>query len=540
MALVGTIWRWKSRMVLRHFAYDVRHTVNGKLAVVLGAFGLYALPQLLMNRPAVGEGLAGAEAMGTLAVAHLILLGAFVLAVTAALAMALVVERGSEPLEAVPYARPAMAAYQILVPAVGFPAAYLLGFFYVFHGRLLASALGYSAAGLVGHALGTTALLFACGILVAGVLRRTLTRPGLLRRGQVVRQVCGVLFLVSFVALPILPSFLAKRWPEALGAVEGVGGGGLAIPPLALARAISEGQVGAALVLAAASVSAGALAVLALVRWLPRASMELPTDLQPALSRRGTVFVGLGRGAPGVRRVVLFWGKDVAAPLLRQPSRYFAQQWGLAFFGVLAVWGGAYGLAQGRLPAAGAEALVVAACLAVPAMLAGAQCLGSLGTEGQQLALLRPVLSGGELFLSKALAQWLYVTVHALAWTLLLIAAAGWAGVPRPGLAAGLATALAGGVVFTLGGMAMGFLFPDFRGDPIAGHAGVGSMGKMIYYGVSAYLVGMGAAGAYVEASGLVPPSAVAGSAGILILVTTAVSSALAAWGVRRVSFYEP
>ena len=470
----------------------------------------------------------------------MVLLGAFVLAVTAALAMALVVERESEPLEAVPYARPALTAYQVLVPAVGFPIVYLLGFFYLFHGRLLASTLEYSVSGLVSHALGTATLLFACGVLVAGLLRGTLTRPGVLRRGQVVRQVCGVLVLVSFVALPILPSFVAKRWPGALGSQAGVGGGGLAIPPLALARAILEGEVGVALVLAAASLGAGALALFALVRWLPRAAMELPTDLQPALRRRGTVFGGLGRGAPGVRRVVLFWGKDVAAPLLRQPSRYFAQQWGLAFFGVAAVWGGAYGLREGRLSAAAATALLVAACLAVPAMLAGSQCLGSLGREGQRLALLRPVLTGGELFLSKGLAQWLYVTAHALAWTFLLFALAEGAGVPRPGLAAGVAAALAGGVVFTLGGMAMGFLLPDFRGDPISGHSGVGSMGKMIYYGVSVYLVGVGAASAYVEASGLVPASAVAGGAGILIVVTTAASSALAAWGVRRFSFYEP
>ncbi len=300
--------------------------------------------------------------------------------------------------------------------------------------------------------------------------------------------------------------------------------------------AIDEGRWLTLLVWIVALGLATWLALRAVTVWAVVAHLELPIDLDAPTSRRySSLFDGLRAGKGGGRwsAVRPFWRKDVVAHYAREPRGYFVEQW-LAFStGVGVVVLIAVLRHRGVLQPVHSAALLVVVLLGVVAGLAMLRGLNCLGHEGSQLGVLRPVLTGGQLFVRKALANGIYVLTHAVAHALMLFAAAQIAGLRQIPLVAVLGYAIGGALLWTFVASALGFLLPDLQRRATF-LSGTPAVAKYLYVGACAVSLGLVGVAHMQYGLGRMDGGSYAGLITFVVLTLVTAFSAVTWWALHR------
>ncbi len=523
-------------MCRRAVYHEVVHTLLGKLSIVLI---IVALPSLipLATRGAAARILPGSGVLdGMLVAAHLALTLAFVAFVPPILSKVFVVRRTPEPLMSHPSVMPLLALDRMLVSVLLLGVVYLVPFFYLFYGRALINRLESPWIGIPVHLATTSVYLLVLGIAVASVCRSWTRRPNITRRAKTVLRGGAVIFFGTFFLLTAGVTSVVERAPERVAAFGEMAQRALyvGLVPLAATLAIDEGRWLALLGWIVALGLATRLALRAALAWAAVAHLELPTDLDaPTRRRYSSLFDGLRAGRGWWPAVRPFWRKDVVAPYAREPRSYFGEQWFAFSTGVGAVVLIAVLRHRGALQPVHSAALLVVVLLGVVAGLAMVRGLNCLGLEGSQLGLLRPVLTGGQLFVRKGLANGVYVLTHAVAHALVLFAAAQIAGLRQITLVAVLGCAIGGALIWTFAASALGFLLPDLqrRATFLSGAAAVA---KYLYVGtcaVSLSLVGV----AHVQYGlGRMDGGSYAGLITFVALTLVAAFSSVTWWALHR------
>lgn len=536
MLMLLTLARWKWKMSRRAVHHEVVHTLAGKMMFALMIVALPTLIPLVIHGAAAQILPASGVLDGMLVAAHLALALAFVAFVPPILAKEFVVRRTPEPLMSHPSVMPLLALDRILVSALLTGVVFLVPFFYVFYGRALISRLESPWIGIPVHLATTSVYLLVLGIAVASVCRSWTRRPNIARRAKTVLNVGAAIFLGTYVLLIGGVTRMAERAPERLEALGEMAQRALyfGLAPLGAALAVDEGRWLTLLGWIVALGLATWLALRAVTAWAAVANLELPIDLDTSARRRyASLFDGLrpGRGRwPAVRP---FWRKDVVAPYAREPRSYFSEQWFVFYAEVGAVVLIAVLLHRGALQPVHSAALLVVVLLGVVAGLAILRGLNCLGLEGSQLGVLRPVLTGGQLFVRKGLANGIYVLTHAVAHALVLFAAAQIAGLGQITLVAVLGYAIGGALIWTFAASALGFLLPDLQRRAIF-LSGATTMAKFLYVGtcsMSLSLVGV----AHVQYDlGRMDGASYAGFITFVVLTLVATFSAVTWWALHR------
>jgi hypothetical protein len=531
-----TLARWKWKMGRRALYHEVVHTLSGKLMFVLI---IVALPTLI---PLVTQG-AGARLLpgsgvldGMLVAAHLALALAFVAFVPPILSKVFVVRRTPEPLMSHPSVMPLLAFDRMLVSVLLTGVVFLVTFFYLFYGRALISRLESPWIGIPVHLATSSLFLLVLGIAVACVCRSWTRRPNIARRGKTVLNGGAAIFFGTYLLLTAGVTSMVERAPERLEALGEMAQRALyfGLAPLGATLAIDEGRWLTLLGWVVALGLATRFALRAVTAWSTVAHLELPIDLDASTSRRySSLFDGLraGRGRwPAVRP---FWRKDVVAPYAREPRSYFSEQWFVFSAEVGAVVLIAVLRHRGVLQPMHSAALLVVVLLGVVAGLAMLRGLNCLGLEGLQLGVLRPVLTGGQLFVRKALANSIYVLTHAVAHALVLFAAAQIAGLSQITLVAVLGYAIGGALIWTFAASALGFLLPDLqcRATFLSGAAAVA---KYLYVGTCALSLGLVGVAHVQYGLGRMDDGSYAGLITCVVITLVAAFSAVTWWALQR------
>jgi hypothetical protein len=536
MLMLLTFARWKWKMSRRAVYHEALHTLSGKLWIVLIIVALPSLIPLVIHGAAArilpGSGVLG----GMLVAAHLALALAFVAFVPPILSKVFVVRRTPEPLMSHPSVMPLLALDRMLVSVLLLGVAYLVPFFYLFYGRALINRLESPWIGIPVHLATTSVYLLVLGIAVASVCRSWTRRPNIARRARIVLRGGAAVFFGAFFLLTAGVTSMVERAPERLAALGEMAQRALhfGLAPLGATLAIDEGRWLTLLGWIVALGLATWLALRAATAWAAVAHLELPIDLAASTRRRySSLFDGLraGRGRwPAVRP---FWRKDVVAPYAREPRSYFGEQWFAFSAGVGAVVLIAVLRNRSALQPVHSAALLVVVLLGVVAGLAMLRGLNCLGLEGSQLGLLRPVLTGGQLFVRKGLANGIYVLTHAVAHALVLFAAAQIAGLRQITLIAVLVYAIGGALIWTFAASALGFLLPDLQRRATF-LSGATTVAKYLYLGTCAMslsLVGV----AHVQCGlGRMDGGSYAGLITLVVLTLVAAFFAVTWWALHR------
>ncbi len=536
MLLLLTLARWKWKMGRRALYHQVVHTLSGKLFAILM---IVAIPTLI---PLVTQG-AGARLLpgsgvldGMLVAAHLALALAFVAFVPPILAKVFVVRRKPEPLISHPSVMPLLALDRMLVSVLLVGVAYLVLFFYVFYGRALVSRLESPWIGIPVHIVTSSLYLLVLGIAVASVCRSWTRRPNIARRGKTVLNGGAAIFFGTFLLLTAGVTTMAERAPDLFEALGEMAQRALyfGLAPLGATFAIDEGQWLPLLGWIVALGLATRLALRAVTAWSTVAHLELPIDLDAPTSRRySSLFDGIRAGKGPWSAVRPFWRKDVVAPYAREPRSYFSEQWLVFYVEVGAVVLIAVLLRRGELQPVHSAALLVVVLLGVVAGLAMLRGLNCLGIEGSQLGVLRPVLTGGQLFVRKGLANGIYVLTHAVAHALVLFAAAQIAGLRQITLVAVLGYAIGGALIWTFGASALGFLLPDLQRRATF-LSGAESVAKYLYVGTCAVSLGIVGVAHVQYELGRMDGGSYAGLITFVVLTLVATFSAVTWWALHR------
>jgi hypothetical protein len=536
MLMLLTLARWKWKMGRRALYHEVVHTLAGKLTMVLI---IVAVPTLI---PVVIHG-AAAQILpdsgvldGMLVAAHLALALAFVAFVPPILAKEFVVRRTQEPLMSHPSVMPLLALNRILVSALLTGVVFLVPFFYVFYGRALINRFESPWIGIPVHLATTSVYLLVLGVAVASVCRSWTRRPNIARRGKTVLNVGAVIFFGTYVLLIGGVTSMVERAPERLEALGEMAQRAFyfGLAPLGAALAVDEGRWLTLLGWIVALGLATRLALRAVTAWTAVAHLELPIDLDAPTSRRySSLFDGLrtGRGRwPAVRP---FWRKDVVAPYAREPRNYISEQWFVFSAEVGAVILIAVLRHRGALQPVHSAALLVVVLLGVVAGLALLRGLNCLGLEGSQLGVLRPVLTGGQLFVRKGLANGIYVLTHAVAHALVLFAAAQIAGLSQITLIAMLGYAIGGALIWTFAASALGFLLPDLQRRATF-LSGATTMAKFLYVGTCAMSLSLVGVAHVQYGLGRMDGGSYAGLITFVVIMLVAAFSAVTWWALHR------
>jgi hypothetical protein len=268
-------------------------------------------------------------------------------------------------------------------------------------------------------------------------------------------------FAVSYAALKAVATS-APEWLSAIGEV-GERASYFFMIPLGAALSADEGNWLEFLGWLTALVMIVGLVLRRAWYWTRAVDPQLMEPQAGVKRHYRSLFDGAHRGIPYWREVVPFVRKDIVAPYAREPLRYLSEQWFVASAEIGAVVIAAVARARGFLEPVHDKALLVAVLSASVAVLAMLRGLSSLGEEGEQLALLRPVVTSGELFVRKGTANGVYVVVHSALHAVLIYVAAQVSGFQGLSLIPFLAVGVIGGAVMTIAASTLGFLLPDFE-----------------------------------------------------------------------------
>ncbi len=497
-----TLWvitKWKCRLSIRMAYANVRDTVVGKLWVALLIVGLPSLLNLVTEDHFQAVSANSSQLTGLLLAAHLGMVASLMTLIPPLLAKVFIIKSGDDPLAAHPTAMPALALYRLLVSTVLSGALYLLTFHYIFFGHAFTNRLTNPWLGWSIYLPTSLAFLVVIGVLTGAVCRALVRSPGMRTRAELMFRVGGTLFVMLFAVSHAALKAVATNAPEWLSTIGEVGARAsyFFMIPLGAALSADEGNWLEFLGWLAVMIMIVGVVLRRTWGWTRAVGPELLEPQAGVKRRYRPLFDGSWRGIPYWRQVMPFVRKDVVAPYAREPLRYLSEQWFVASAEVGAVVLAAVARARGFLEPVHDNALLVAVLFSSVAALAMLRGLSSLGEEGAQLALLRPVVTSGELFVRKGIANGVYVVVHSALHAGLIYVAAQITGFPGLGLIPFLTLGVIGGAVLTIAASTLGFLLPDLE-RRAAFLPGASATAKYLYVGFAG-LVAATAATSYLQ-----------------------------------------
>ena len=496
----------KLRIVWRVFVHSVRTTIEGKIAVASMVAAPFLMKSLLGSsavRQASMDEDAGWVVLWT---AHLFMMAALVLFVAARTARSLTVDRRDDALAHYPHARQGLAAFHLWGEIVTAMTLMLFAFFYLFYGPLVSRLAVHPIMGTFLHVMGHAVVTLAMGAVAYRLTLRTLERQP--TWGRWIWHVASYTGVLAFVMIAGGPQLLLDFAPDRIDELRSIfeGAGRFFVPVTALVA--STVRPGPLLDWLIGVGVAGAVAFGAAAPLIQTPSRIVLGEVQGLVSRRfKSVFAS--RKGPPTPRVVhgarLFFLKDVLLGLVRSPQG-FARRQGV-FLGTVGLssylpWGL---LQKGLIGENEAEALVLGLVVFLICAAAYLRGLGSLGSEGPALALLRPVVRPSDLLGYKTVAVLAAVVPLGLVYG----AAAGalsQALAMRPGLAVAAGVGGLTGAVAATFAVSLAFLFPDFERRNVL-VPGASRVGRYSFVSVALYGAAVVAGLRWMTRSGTLPSS---------------------------------
>ena len=500
------VTRVRLRITWREFVHSVRTTFEGKLAVVSVIAAPFLMKRLLVSNALRQADMNEDSGWVVLWTAHLFMMATVVLFVAARTARSLIVQRRDDALAHYPYARQSLAAFHLWGETVAANALVLLALFYLFYASLVSRLAVQPVMGTLLHVIGHAVVTLALGAVAYCLTLRALERrPTWGRRIYDMASFPGVF---TFVMIAAGPLFLVDLAPETIGDLRSIFDDAGPFFPPATALVASTARPGPLLGWFGGVAVASAIAVGTAGPLVQTPSRIVLGEVQGVAIRRfKSVF--RGRKSPPTVRFAhgarMFFLKDVLLGLLRSPKGFIRRQ--SVFLGTAGLASYlAWGLLQESLIAEGeAEALVVGLVVFLVCAAAYLRGLGSLGSEGPALALLRPVVRPSQLMGYKMVSVLASVVPAGLVYS----AAAGALSQAldmRPGP---LAAAGIGGLTAAVSAafaVSLAFLFPDFeRRDVLV--PGASRLGRYIFISLALYGAVVVAGLRWMTRSGMLPTS---------------------------------
>ena len=496
----------KLRIVWHEFTHNVRTTIEGKFAVATMVAAPFLMKSLLVSSALRQASMNEDAGWVVLWTAHVFMMAALVLFVAARTARSLIVDPREDPLALYPHARQGLAAFHLWGEIVTATTLMLLALFYLFYGALVSRLAAHPLMGTLLHVIGHAVVTLALGAVAYRLTLRALEwRPTWGRRIYHSTSFSGVLAFVMIAGGPqLLLDFVPDRIDELHSMFESAGRFYAPVTALIASTVQPVPLLGWLFGVGVA----GAIALGAAAPLVQTPSRIVLGEVQGLVNRRFKSVFG-GRRSPSTHRVVhgarMFFLKDVLLGPVRSPQGFIRQQ-GIFLGMVGLVPALAWGLLQeGLIGRNEAEALVLGLVVFLVCAAAYLRGLGSLGSEGPVLALLRPVVRPSDLMGYKTVA----VLASVLPAGLVYGAAAGALSQAldmRPGLvvAAGIGGLTA--VVAAACAVSLAFLFPDFeRRNALV--PGASRMGRFTFTSVALYGGGVVAGLRWMTRSGTLPSS---------------------------------
>ena len=497
----------KLRIAWREFAHTVRTTIEGKFAVVTIVAAPFLMKSLLVSSALRQASMSEDAGWVVLWTAHLFMILALVLFVAARTARSLIVDRRNDALAHYPYARQGLAAFHLWGEMVTATTLMLLALFYLFYGPLVSRLAAHPVVGTLLHLIGHVVVTLALGAVAYRLTLRALERrPTWGRRIFHMTSFPGVLAFVMIAGGPqLLLDFAPDRIDELRSIFESAGPFYVPVTAMAASTARPASLLGGLVGIGVA----GTIALGAAAPLIQTPSRIVLGEIQGLVDRHFKSVFGGGR-SPSAHRALhgarIFFLKDVLLGPVRSPQGFIRRQG--VFLGTVGLASAlAWGLfEEGLIGEDSAEALVLGLVVLLVCAAAYLRGLGSLGSEGPALALLRPVLRPSDLLGYKTVAVLASVVPAGLVYGA-TAGALSQALDMRPGPAAaagigGLTAALAAASAVSLA-----FLFPDFERRNVL-VPGASRMGRYTFTSVSLYGAGVVAGLRWMTRSGMLPSSA--------------------------------
>ena len=494
----------KLRVVWREFVHSVRTTFEGKFAVATMVAAPFMMKSLLVSSALRQANLSEDSGWVVLWTAHLFTMATVVLFVAARTARSLIVHRHDDAIAQYPHARKGLAAFHFWGETVTANTLMLLALFYLFYGPLVSRLAVHPIMSTLLHVIGHAVVTLALGAVAYRLTLRTLERRP--TWGPRIYDMTSYPGVLAFVMVAGGPMLLLDYAPYRIGELRSIfeSAGRFYAPVTALvASTVRPGPllgwwIGVGL--------AGAIALGAAAPLIRTPSTLLLGEVQGPVNRHfKSVFAG--RKSPSTHRVVhgarMFFRKDALLGPVRSPQRFIRRQG--VFLGTVGLASYlAWGLLQESLIGENeAEALVLGLLVFLVCTAAYLRGLGSLGSEGPALALLRPVVRPSDLLGYKTVAVLASVVPAGLVYG----AAAGALSQaldmrPGPVVAAGIGGLTA--IVATMFTVSLAFLFPDFERQNVL-VPGASRLGRYTLFLVALYGAGVVAGLRWMTRSGMLP-----------------------------------
>ena len=500
------VTKLKLRIIWREFTHSVRTTLEGKFAVVSMVAAPFLMKSLLVSSALRQASMNEDAGWVVLWTAHLFMMATVVLFVAARTARSLIVHRHDDALAHYSHARQGLAAFHLWGETVTANTLMLLALFYLFYGPLVSRLAAHPIMGTLLHVIGHAVVTLALGAVAYRLTLRALERrPTWGPRIYDMTSYPGVLAFIMIAGGPLLlMGFAPDRIDELRSIFDSAG---RFYPPVTalIASTVRPGPILGWLIGVGL---AGAIALGTAASLIQTPSTLLLGEVQGSVNRRfKSVFGSLK--SPSTHRVVhgarIFFLKDVLLGLVRSPQAFIRRQ--SVFLGTVALacylaWGL---LQESLIGESEAEALVLGLLVFLVCAAAYLRGLGSLGSEGPALALLRPVVRPSGLMSYKTVAVLASVVPAGLVYG----AAAGVLSQALdmrtgPVVAAGIGGLTA--AVAAAFAVSLAFLFPDFERCNVL-VPGASRMGRYIFISVALYGAGVVAGLRWMTRSGILPSS---------------------------------
>ncbi len=467
MSAHSLILRYRFLALRRETTHRLLRSAHGAMVLVTAAFAAVSVRRLVFT-PSAHDRMAPLQADAALALGELALLLAIVAGVTAMLLRDHVVQRTRQPLQAAPGFLPALLASRLLADSTLPIVLGMTGIHYMFFTRVLVHRFPGQPVTIAVHVLAQLLAGYAAALVTVVLFPRLLAVARTATSANALYQGLSFAMVAFMVGMPagiwVSDQQIAPLPPAAIEVL-----GALDLPLLASHRLSAADLVGSLAVVSLLLASVLLLAV-HVRRSAAFLIAELSEDRAPGASARRfrSLFTGLVasprpdgslRHRDGVR---LFAMKDLVSPSLRNPRGYVVRHGLLASssLGVLVI--ARHLVEQGQLPAWSGGAVVALVVCVVASALAFLHGLPCLGREGNQLALLRPLVDPRRLLAWKTAGVVSFCVAHAVAHTLWIATVAA---ILRLHGVAPLAACLVLGVAAAIGAAllacALGFLLPD-------------------------------------------------------------------------------
>ena len=496
----------KLRIVWREFVHSVRTTFEGKFAVATMLVTPFLMKSLLVSSALRQASTNEDSGWVVLWTAHLFMMAALVLFVATRTARSLIVDRRDDALAQYPHARQGLAAFHLWGGTVTAHTLMLLAFFYLFYGPLVSRLAGHPVVGMLLHMIGHAVVSLALGALAYRLTLRALERRP--AWGRWIWHVTSYTGVFAFLGFAGGPQLLLDFAPDRIGELRSIfNGAGWFYPPVTalLGSAVRPGALLGWLIGVGV---AGAIALSVGAPLVQTPSTLLLGEVEGPVNRRFKSVFG-GRKRMSTHRVLrgarMFFLKDILLATVRSPQTFIRRQ-GL-FLGTVGLasylaWGL---LHEGLIGETEAEALVLGLVVVLACTAAYLRGLGSLGSEGPALALLRPVVRPSHLMGYKTVAVLASVVPAGLVYG----AAAGALSQaldmrPGPVVTAGIGGLTA--VIAAAFAVSLAFLFPDFQRRNVL-VPGSSCMGRYTFISAALYGAGVVAGLWWMTRSGMLASS---------------------------------